>query len=402
MMMYSSAMQQKQIIYRFRKIKSTADLSSLINELKLLSCKTPVSQNVTSVEKTSAWKSANGICHFCSTPVSVEEMEFDWFGGTDKCLPIHRTCLNAKSQASPSELAIAFKIGFWVRSQLQNLEPKSKKWLVLLAEKWLCDCGKKVEEFLLPSHEKLFDITQVRSLADLLILIRSLYIFEREIPKMYYPFGLALDPYTGGDWQKYNTYRKKAIYSVYREKFTNLNKQFVLIKSKVQSKSFDPAINLLSGVKKEVFIATKNNAELALLFDKTFDEFNNHKETDSIEKVSNILKNVRSSPNNSITSAVFEKTGGHCAFCNGLLCMEDENLKLEVDYVVPFCKGGRCEEANYQPMHKFCNAAVGTSMGNEVLLSLQIGRWVLQQLHVEDNQDLWKEGFLNSYASYLR
>ena len=98
---------------------------------------------------------------------------------------------------------------------------------------------------------------------------------------------------------------------------------------------------------------------------------------------------------------VLARTGGACALCGADIDQDTcvPNCKLSRDHIFPFCKGGSDCIENLKPLHRFCNAAISSVGVGEIPLSLQMGRWLTDQ--IGRSKEKWILSFLEKYSKHL-
>lgn len=67
--------------------------------------------------------------------------------------------------------------------------------------------------------------------------------------------------------------------------------------------------------------------------------------------------------------AIFEKTGGHCAYCGSAL----ELSKMQIDHIIPVSRGGEDDEKNMIAACRSCNHYKSTLLLED--FREEIGKW---------------------------
>ncbi|MFT4593585.1 MAG: hypothetical protein ACI9JK_001297 [Phycisphaerales bacterium] len=389
-------------------VSNKDELLSLINDLKLEPKESYVFSSNPTYEMKKIWDSTNGNCHLCATPVSLKSMQLDWFCGELRAMPIHRICSVAKENLNPSELSIAFRIGFWIRSQLQNLgvNPSIRNWRLSFIDDWISECGNEVAKFLLPVEYDEYSISPISTRDDLLFLIRSLYVYEREIPKMYYPFGLKLRPYKKEEaWRCYDSERKTKVYSEYCSKQSQLKLFIRLLSTQLEDGLYKNAGETLQQFRSLVNTAILDRKQICHLFATLTTDISTCNSKNAKESIRILARLLKGGRDNRLVKSYrnwlnnFQEM--RCMFCNGLIDEMFDDLRLRIDHIVPFSKGGACGFSNFQPMHRFCNGAINSVMGNEVLLSLQMGRWIVSRIQSSCQHDEWMLDMACQYSQNI-
>jgi 5-methylcytosine-specific restriction endonuclease McrA len=95
-----------------------------------------------------------------------------------------------------------------------------------------------------------------------------------------------------------------------------------------------------------------------------------------------------------------DRTKNDCAFCMSSIRASVPALRYAGDHIFPVSKGGSNELENFQPLHRFCNAAKSSLSGGHIPQAFLMGRWFGRKL-IDDSSPAWRKHALKWATAQL-
>jgi 5-methylcytosine-specific restriction endonuclease McrA len=218
----------EQTIARLKEVRNAEELKSLLQDIQC-DVKSDSAPSFTIIDCERVLQNTAGACHICSGKIeSTQEVEIDWFGSLEQSLAAHKGCFEVRSNESPSVIAVAIKVGFWVMMRVQMEECKS--WIYNFMDHWIDEYGHGIGALVhAPNVDGWNENASISSREELLAFTRRLYVYEREAPK-FTNQGFTVpdwDPSIG--WKYWKKHLHKPIY----EQLTRLKDRKTLLKDRL-------------------------------------------------------------------------------------------------------------------------------------------------------------------------